>query len=66
MPWEGAMDAGGIVIVVIAAAICGLIAIGGWVAVRRLEGGSEKHRDERELQKARKETRREQQDQHGR
>ncbi len=76
------MDAGGIVIVVIAAAICGLIAIGGWIFVRRLERGSETHRDEKELQKARKvaqrtadfeerlkrqqETRREQQNQHGR
>ncbi len=76
------MGAGEIAIVAIAAGICGLIAVGCWTFVRRLERGSEKHRDEKELRKARKvvqrtadleerlkrqqETRRGQQDQHGR
>ncbi len=76
------MGAGEIAIVAIAAGICGLIAVACWAFVRRLERGSEKHRDEKELRKARKvaqrtadleeglkrqqEARRGQQDQHGR
>ncbi len=48
------MGAGEIAIVAIAAGICGLIAVGCWIFVRRLERGSEKHRDEKELRKARK------------
>ncbi len=45
------MGAGEIAIVAFAAGICGLIAVGGWIFLRRLEGGSEKHRDEKELRK---------------
>jgi hypothetical protein len=76
------MGAGAIVLVAIAAGICGLIAVGGWTFVRRLEGDSEKHREEKEMRKARKvaqrtadleeplkrqqEARRGQRDQHGR
>ncbi len=76
------MAAGEIASAVIATGFFGAIMVASWTVVRRLERGSEKHRDEKELRKARKvaqrtadleeglkrqqEARRGQQDQHGR